>query len=240
MLRFFKDRHSHTLLGIVKKKVNTNSGLRIFLNMIYVLSPPDVLPPLRDIAMICGHPAVTAFQIRLKSAPQLTIAQAVRAVQPLCLAHQVALILNDDPALASSLGCDGVHLGSEDTPVATARAQMPPGAIIGASCYNDIALALRAREDGASYVAFGAVYPSITKQAKTRASLGLFGVWNDLQAHAPLPSVAIGGIQLSAVPEILSAGARAVALCSGIWHDVGAALQQMDGLINQYGDPQWM
>ena len=208
--------------------------------MIYVLSPPDVLPPLRDIAMICSHPAVTAFQVRLKSAPQSTIAQAVRAVQPLCRAHQVALILNDDPALATSLGCDGVHLGSEDTPVATARAQMPAGSIIGVSCYNDIALAVRAKDDGASYVAFGALYPSSTKQAKTRATLDLFGEWNHLQAHALLPSVAIGGIQLSAVPDILSAGARAVALCSGIWDDVGAALQHMDGLINQYGDPQWM
>ena len=208
--------------------------------MIYVLSPPDVLPPLRDIAMICGHPVVTAFQVRLKSAPQSTIAQAVHTVQPLCRAHQVALILNDDPALATSLGCDGVHLGSEDTPVATARAQMPAGSIIGASCYNDIALAVRAKDDGASYVAFGALYPSSTKQAKTRATLDLFGEWNHLQAHAPLPSVAIGGIQLSAVPDILSAGARAVALCSGIWDDVGAALQHMDGLINQYGDPQWM
>lgn len=208
--------------------------------MIYVLSPPDVLPPLRDIAMICSHPAVTAFQVRLKSAPQSTIAQAVHAVQPLCRAHQVALILNDDPALATSLGCDGVHLGSEDTPVATARAQMPAGSIIGASCYNDIALAVRAKDDGASYVAFGALYPSSTKQAKTRTTLDLFGEWHHLQAHAPLPSVAIGGIQLSAVPDILSAGARVVALCSGIWDDVGAALQQMDGLINQYGDPQWM
>lgn len=208
--------------------------------MIYVLSPPDVLPPLRDIAMICSHPAVTAFQVRLKSAPQSTIAQAVHAVQPLCRANQVALILNDDPALATSLGCDGVHLGSEDTPVATARAQMPAGFIIGASCYNDIALAVRAKDDGASYVAFGALYPSSTKQAKTRTTLDLFGEWHHLQAHAPLPSVAIGGIQLSAVPDILSAGARAVALCSGIWDDVGAALQQMDGLINQYGDPQWM
>ncbi len=208
--------------------------------MIYVLSPPDVLPPLRDIAMICSHPAVTAFQVRLKSAPQSTIAQAVHAVQPLCRAHQVALILNDDPVLATSLGCDGVHLGSEDTPVATARAQMPAGSIIGASCYNDIALAVRAKDDGASYVAFGALYPSSTKQAKTRATLDLFGEWNHLQAHAPLPSVAIGGIQLSAVPDILSAGPRAVALCSGIWDDVGAALQHMDGLINQYGDPQWM
>jgi thiamine-phosphate pyrophosphorylase len=208
--------------------------------MIYVLSPPDILPPFQDVAMVCSHPAVTAFQIRLKSAPQLTIAQAVRAVQPLCRAHQVALILNDDPALATSLGCDGVHLGSDDTPVATARAQMPAGSIIGASCYNDIALAVLAKDDGASYVAFGALYPSSTKQAKTRATLDLFEEWNDLQAHPPLPSVAIGGIQLSAVPDILGAGACAVALCSGIWDDVGAALRQMDRLINHYGDLRWM
>jgi thiamine-phosphate pyrophosphorylase len=208
--------------------------------MIYVLSPPDALPPLQDVAIICSHPAVTAFQMRLKSANTVTIAQAVHAVQPLCRGQKVPLILNDDPFLANSLGCDGVHLGEDDMPVATARAQVPAGFVIGASCYNDLALAVRAKDDGASYVAFGAVYPSTTKQAKTRAPLSLFGAWQDLQAHAPLPSVAIGGIQLSAVPEILSAGSSAVALCRGIWDDVGGALRQMDDLINEYGDPRWM
>ncbi|MFM7631634.1 MAG: thiamine phosphate synthase [Alphaproteobacteria bacterium] len=207
--------------------------------MIYVLSPPDILPPLRDMAMVCSHPAVTAFQIRLKSATDVTIAQAVGAVQPLCRAHQVALILNDNPVLARRLGCDGVHVGAEDTPVATARAQMPTGAIIGASCYNDIALAVRAKADGASYVAFGALYPSPTKQAKTGATLDLFTQWHQGPAD-PLPSVAIGGIQLSGAAEILNAGASGVALCSGIWDDVGAALQQMDHLLNQYGDRVWM
>jgi thiamine-phosphate pyrophosphorylase len=208
--------------------------------MIYVLSPPDALPPLQDVAIICSHPAVTAFQMRLKSADTVTIAQAVHAVQPLCREQKVPLILNDDPFLANSLGCDGVHLGEDDMPVATARAQWPAGFVIGASCYNDLALAARAKEDGASYVAFGAVYPSTTKQAKTRAPLSLFGAWQDLQEQAPLPSVAIGGIQLSAVPQILGAGACAVALCRGIWDDVGGALRQMDDLINEYGDPRWM
>jgi thiamine-phosphate pyrophosphorylase len=207
--------------------------------MIYVLSPPDALPSFRDLAMVCSHPAVTAFQVRLKSATQSTIAQAVRTVQPLCRTHQVALILNDSPDLARRLGCDGVHLGAEDTPVATARAQMPVGAIIGVSCYNDIALAVRAKDDGADYVAFGALYPSSTKQAKTRATLDLFSQWRQRQAD-PLPSVAIGGIQLSAVPDILSAGARAVALCSGIWDDVGAALRQMDNIMDHYGELRWM
>ena len=208
--------------------------------MIYVLSPPDALPPLQDVAIICSHPAVTAFQMRLKSANTVTIAQAVHAVQPLCRQKKVPLILNDDLFLAHSLGCDGVHLGEEDMPVAIARAQMPLGFLIGASCYNNLALAVRAKQDGASYVAFGAVYPSTTKQAKTRAPFSLFGAWQDLQGHAPLPSVAIGGIQLSAVPQILRAGARAVALCRGIWDDVGGALRQMDDLINEYGDPRWM
>ena len=207
--------------------------------MIYVLSPPDALPCLRDLAMVCRHPAVTAFQIRLKSSPEATIAQAVRTVQPLCRDHQVALILNDSPILASRLGCDGVHVGAEDTPVTTARDQMPRGAIVGASCYDDIALAIQAQEDGASYVAFGALYPSPTKQAKTRATLDLFAQWCQTQVD-PLPSVAIGGIPLSAAGEILNAGASGVALCSGIWDDVGAALQQMDHLLNQHGDRVWM
>jgi thiamine-phosphate pyrophosphorylase len=205
--------------------------------MIYVLSSPDGLPPLDDLAKVCGHPAVTGFQIRLKGASSVTMTQAVTAVQPLCRGQNVALILNDDPLLAKALGCDGVHVGEDDMPVAKARSAMGPGAIIGASCYDDITLAIQAKDEGASYVAFGAVYPTTTKQAKTRAPLSLFGSWK--KTPLPLPSVAIGGISLDTVPQILDAGATGVALCRGIWSDVTGALRQMDILMNEYGDRRW-
>lgn len=208
--------------------------------MIYVLSPPDALPPFDKVIRVCNHPIVTAFQVRLKGASPSTMAQAVRAVQTLCRGQNVALILNDDPLLARALRCDGVHVGEDDTSVALARSQMGPGALIGASCYDDLTLAMRAKEEGASYVAFGSVYPTTTKQAKTRAPLSVFQAWQGPQKNAPpLPSVGIGGISLDTVPQVLDAGATAVALCSGIWSDVDKALGQMDVLMNRYGDQRW-
>jgi hypothetical protein len=75
--------------------------------------------------------------------------------------RQVLFLINDDVTLARAVEADGVHLGKTDGSVADARAVLGPDAIIGVSCYNDIRLAEQAARDGASYVAFGAVFPSV-------------------------------------------------------------------------------
>ncbi len=117
------------------------------------------------------------------------------------------MVINDDWELAAALGV-GVHLGRNDAPVALVRAHLGNRALIGASCYADLTLAKRRVAEGASYIAFGAVFPSPTKPDAVQAPLTLFGA----AAALGVPRVAIGGITLERVPELIAAGADGVAV----------------------------
>ncbi len=140
-----------------------------------------------------------------------------RGLQARWLVHKaramgVEPIINDDVALAAELGA-GVHLGRDDGDLLAARAQLGARAIIGASAYASLACAQAAVAAGASYVAFGAVYPSATKPHAVRAPLALFAQARSLG----VPLVAIGGVTLERVPELLAAGADGVAVIGDIF-----------------------
>jgi thiamine-phosphate pyrophosphorylase len=136
------------------------------------------------------------------------------ALRALTLAHSVIFLINDDVALALAVGADGVHLGREDGAIATARAQLGAGAIIGASCYNDFALAEQAAKAGADYVAFGAFYPSKTKPHAKPATPALL---TRARAELHLPLCAIGGITKDNAPPLLTAGADMLAVISAVF-----------------------
>jgi thiamine-phosphate pyrophosphorylase len=106
-----------------------------------------------------------------------------------------------------------VHLGKTDEAIAQARGRLGSKWVVGASCYNRFDLAEQAVRDGASYVAFGAMYPSTTKPNAVRAELDLFAKAQDLG----VPAVAIGGITIERVPELMKAGAHAVAVVNGLF-----------------------
>lgn len=155
--------------------------------------------------------AVLQFRDKISGhARRLACALALREV---CSAAGVPLIVNDDPALAAEVGADGVHLGEHDGAVMQARALMGPGAIIGVSCYGDIARAVRAAEDGADYIAFGAFHPSPSKPGAHRASPGILRDARQLG----LPQVAIGGITPDNAPALIAAGADCIAVISGVF-----------------------
>ena len=194
--------------------------------MIYVITPPNKLPDTKQLLAVCRHPLVTMLQIRLKNADNNQIKQAVNLIKSICHDNGVLCILNDNPSLATELSCDGAHVGENDMPVAKAREIMGYQAIIGASCYNSLNLAKQAQRDGASYVAFGAVYPTTTKETKTSAPLTLFSDW-----ARDLPSVAIGGISMDNVLNVKRSGANLIAMCSGIWDDYIYALKKMDKIL---------
>jgi len=125
----------------------------------------------------------------------------------------VPLIINDDWALARELGADGAHLGKDDGELRVARALLGDGAILGASCYDDIARAETAATAGASYLAFGAFFPSPTKPDARRAKPQLL----QASAHLGLPRVAIGGITPDNARQLVVAGADMVAVISGVF-----------------------
>lgn len=191
---------------------------------LYLITPPR----LDDLAAF-GHVLagaldagdVAALQIRLKDVGDDVIAAAVDALSPIAQARGVAVILNDRPDLAARLGCDGVHVGQEDAPYAEARRLMGPDRMVGVTCHDSRHLAMEAAEAGADYVAFGAFFPTATKDAKTRADPEILTIW---QETMQTPCVAIGGITVATARELATAGADFLAVSAGVWsHGEGPA-----------------
>ena len=153
------------------------------------------------------------LQYRNKAADRELREHQARSMQPLCRKYSVPLIINDEWRLAAAIGADGAHLGSDDGELDAAREALGPTALLGASCYDDLALARRAVACGADYVAFGAFFASSTKPHARRATTDL------LTAAAPLgvPRVAIGGITPDNARPLVAAGADLIAVISGVF-----------------------
>jgi len=183
---------------------------------LYLLTPPRINADFADtLARTLDAGPVSALQIRLKDHNEAEIRALAPGLIKVARARGVTVILNDDPQLASALGCDGVHVGQEDASVKQARADLGPKALIGATCHDSRHLAMTAGEQGADYVAFGSVYETATKTPKSRASLELFTWWREL---FELPCVAIGGITPDNARPVIEAGADYLAVSGGIWN----------------------
>lgn len=191
---------------------------------LYLITPPR-LDDLAAFGRVLAHALdagdVAALQIRLKDVDDAVVAAAVDALGPIAQARGVAVILNDRPDLAAKLGCDGVHIGQEDASYAEARRLMGKDRIVGVTCHDSRHLAMEAAEAGADYVAFGAFFPTTTKDPKARAELEILSIW---QETMEVPCVAIGGITAENVREVARAGADFAAVCAGVWsHGEGPA-----------------
>ena len=144
-------------------------------------------------------------QLKLNEAQQLL---------DLCLTHNTLFIVNDDINLCEKVGADGVHLGQNDIPINTAREQLGEKAIIGVSCYNQLQLAFEAEAMGANYVAFGALFNSITKPTSSYCPLSVI---KSAKEKLKLPIVGIGGITFENKKLAFAAGCDAVAMLSGLF-----------------------
>ena len=183
---------------------------------LYVITPdiPDraLWLALVTAALEAGAPLIQ-YRDKISAMPEKL--HRARALMALCRQHGARLIINDDVVLAVASGADGVHLGSEDGSIRDARRLLPPSMLIGASCYNDLALAQRALAEGANYVAFGACFDSPTKPAARRVS----SVQLDTFRKALGPSVpicGIGGITRENVAQ-LDGKVNAIALISELF-----------------------
>jgi thiamine-phosphate pyrophosphorylase len=191
---------------------------------LYLITPPrlDDLPAFAETlkgALDAGD--VACLQIRLKDVGDDAIRRATDVLRPLCHAHDVAVLMNDRPDLARETGCDGAHVGQTDMPYKKARALLGPDALIGVTCHDSRHLAMIAGEEGADYVAFGAFFPTETKDAPTRADPDLLRWWTEVMV---VPSVAIGGLTVDNCRELVETGVDFLAVCGGVWnHPDGAA-----------------
>src|SRR5690606_8559308 len=123
--------------------------------------------------------------------------------------------------LALETGCDGVHIGQEDTPYTEARRLLGGRAMIGVTCKASRHLAMEAADAGADYVAFGAFFATDTKQATARAPIEILDWWQSL---AVVPCVASGGITAENCGPLVRAGADFLAVVGAVWsHPDGPA-----------------
>lgn len=153
-------------------------------------------------------------QYRNKRADACLRREQAQALLQLCREQQVPLLINDYLDLALELDADGVHLGGDDGDLATARLSLGPDKWLGASCYGDVQLAQHALAAGATYVAFGALFPSGSKPQARPAELDVL----QQASRLPCPVCGIGGIDASNAAQATAAGARWLAVIGGLFN----------------------
>ena len=202
---------------------------------LYAVTPEDyLLPRLSALVGAALAGGVKLVQYRNKSAPPPLRRALAAEMMRLCRAHGSRLIINDDLPLALELGADGVHLGRDDygDDIAAARAALGPDKVLGVSCYADLARAEAAAKAGASYLAFGSMYPSPTKPDAPPAPLALLGE----AKRFGLPVAAIGGINLDNAAQTIAAGADMLAVVTSLFDamDIAARARAFGSL---FGNP---
>jgi thiamine-phosphate diphosphorylase len=167
------------------------------------------LPELLDAVLEGGCRVV---QLREKSLPPADLHPIALALRRRCRDMGCLFIVNDRVDLALAVEADGVHLGQEDLPASTARRLLRAGMILGVSTHDE-AQARRARDDGADYVAVGSMFPTASKTGFQLVGPALL---RRVRPAIAVPLVAIGGITVDNVGEVMEAGADAVAVISAV------------------------
>ncbi len=183
----------------------------------YLITPPklDPVPFAELLASALDAGDVAAVQLRLKDADDDTWRRAIDTLRPVTQSRDVAFLLNDRADLVRATGCDGAHVGQEDMPAKQARALMGPDATLGVTCKGSRDLAMQAGDDGADYVAFGAFFPSGTKDVARFIDTDILTWWSELME---LPCCAIGGITPENCGALVRAGADFLAVVGCIWN----------------------
>ena len=201
---------------------------------LYLVTPTTAGPAFADtLARALDAGDVAAVQLRLKDADDDAWRRAINALRPVAQRRGVAFLLNDRADLVVPTGCDGAHVGQTDMAAAQARTLLGPDLTLGVTCHDSRDLAMQAGEGGADYVAFGAFFPTSTKDAPTRAEPDLLAWWSELME---LPCVAIGGITAENCAPLVRAGASFLAVVGAVWsHPDGpdAGVRAMNRAISE-------
>ncbi len=183
---------------------------------IYLISPNKVTNDFfNHLRLVLKTNKVNFFQMRLKKYSLNEKILIGKKIKKICRDKNVKFIVNDDPLLAKKLNADGCHLGQKDMNIDQAR-NIIGDKIIGITCHNSIKLAKIAIKSKPSYLAFGAFYPSSTKNVKYRASIKIL---NEVKKLTNIPSVAIGGINLHNYKNLLLNKANFLAISGYIWNN---------------------
>lgn len=198
-----------------------------------------ITPDIEDTGQLCEMVeqalagGAACVQYRNKIADQsLRLTQAVE-IHRLCRKHDIPLIINDDLDLVLEIDAEGLHVGENDIAVPAARKYLTDDKIIGVSCYNQFSRAVTAQAQGASYVAFGAFFPSATKTDTVRAGVEILQM---VKGSLHIPVVAIGGIDLHNTSSLLQHDRITIAVCQGLFasDDIRATAYEFSRLFNKF------
>ena len=186
---------------------------------LYILTPARIdlqtFPDLLRDAIAIAPQIVGAVQLRLKDVDDENFVKAAETLMPICHDFDIPLIINDRPNIAANVGADGVHVGQQDADYAEARATVGADGIVGVTCHDSRHLAMIAGEQGADYVAFGAFFPSDSKETKYHPEVEILEWCSSMTV---LPCVAIGGITAENCKPLVTAGADYLAVIGAVWN----------------------
>ena len=183
---------------------------------IYLISPNNIYSQFyKDLREVLSTGKVSFFQLRLKKYSLKNKILIGRKINLICKKYHVKFLVNDDPSLAKKLNADGCHLGQKDTSINEAR-KIIGNKIIGVTCHNSIKLAKTAIKEKASYIAFGAFFPTKTKNVNYKATIK---VLNKAKKLTKNPIVAIGGINNYNYKKLLLNNANLLAISSYVWNN---------------------
>lgn len=195
---------------------------------LYLITNDDPLELLLDkleIALSTGHIAI--LQYRRKKVAKTDQYFEVEQIKVLCEAYHVPFVINDDPDLAVRYGL-GVHLGQSDGEISDATQKLSQGVIIGRTCLNSLALAEKAIQDGATYVAFGAIYATSTKPEAGNVGIEVI---RQARQQFDVPICAIGGLTVENAQVVIEQGAD---LCAVISDILGRPVQDIPARIQAW------
>jgi thiamine-phosphate pyrophosphorylase len=179
--------------------------------LLYVIVSSEAPKGAVQTAHLAARGGADVIQLREKNLPDSEVIKTARKIRKNCSASRTLFIVNDRPDIAACVNADGVHLGQNDMPLRDARRVMGSDAIIGVSTHS-VGQAREAQREGADYLGVGAVFPTQTKEKPLLCGLKLLQSLKEMK----IPWFAIGGIDEKNLPQVLSAGARRVAISSYI------------------------
>jgi len=185
---------------------------------IYLISPQKIRGTkfYKQLDQVLKTKKVKYFQLRLKKISIQNLFKISKKIKKVAKKNKVIFLINDKPKVAKAVGADGCHIGQNDMDFISSKNIMGKNKIIGVTCHNSKKLALKAKKNGASYIAFGSFFKSSTKKTAYKANLALLR-WAKKKIN--MPTVAIGGINNSNYKKILSSGANLIACSSYIWNN---------------------
>ena len=183
---------------------------------IYLISPQKIRGPsfYKKLNKILKTNKVKYFQLRLKNTSKSNLVKISKKIKKITKKHNTMFLVNDFPAIAKLVNADGCHIGQKDMNIISSRKILGKNKVIGVTCHNSKKLALKAKNHGANYVAFGSFFTSATKKSAFRANSEILR-WAKKKINMPI--VAIGGINSSNYKKILSNGANFIACSSYVW-----------------------